>query len=203
MALVPAHGRRPTSFSTTPSHVMRAATSRPASPIAAARGRFWASWLIAAPSASGVGSQMQPFDAVDDELGRTARVRAGDHRLAGEERLERHVAEVFVEGRIEHCQRAGVEIDAAVSSSAAPRKVTRSATPPVSARAARRWPAASRRRPRSAGSAGRRGPSRAPADRPASPIRCGRPTARSRRTARTSAAARAAADGRAPRPTGR
>src|SRR5262249_49398539 len=48
-------------------------------------------------------------DAVLDELERAAGIMCRDDRFAGEERLERHVAIVFVVGREHDGERAGVE----------------------------------------------------------------------------------------------
>src|SRR5262245_23871332 len=43
---------------------------------------------------------------IDDELERAARIRGRDHRLRAEERFERHVAVVLIEGSIDDGERA-------------------------------------------------------------------------------------------------
>ena len=192
-----------TSFSITPSQVMRRARRTRRRPSRPRARRSPASPLIAAASASGVRRADEPVDAVDDELVRAARVGARDDRLAREKRLERDVAEVLVVRRIEHRQRAGVELDQLVVVDAAEER--------------RPGP---RRRPRAAARStlARCVPS------PATTSRIGRSTSRHRRHQQihpldrfdaadrqdvvavgpgTSAAARAAADGRALRPAGR
>src|SRR5262245_5645082 len=46
---------------------------------------------------------------VDDEFERASRVGAGDHRFAAEKSLQRHVPIVFIEGRVDDGEGAGVE----------------------------------------------------------------------------------------------
>ena len=104
-------GNQPTSVSMTPSQVIRRATSCPASPSAAARRRSAASRRDRVRQRPGCRLADVAVDAVDHELVRSARVGAGDDRLAREKRLERDVAEVLVVGRIDHRQRPRVELD--------------------------------------------------------------------------------------------
>ena len=75
-----------------------------------------------AASSSGSGAHDEPVDAVDDELVRAAGVGTRHDRLAGEERLERDVAEVLVERRIDHRQRPGVQPDQFVVADAAEKR---------------------------------------------------------------------------------
>ncbi len=95
----------------TPSHVIAAATSWPASPMAAALAGSLTSRLIAAASSPAVRRAHESVHAVDDELVRPARVGAGDHRLPREERLERDVAEVLIVRRIDHREGIGIQLD--------------------------------------------------------------------------------------------
>src|SRR5688500_9441740 len=53
----------------------------------------------------------EAVDPVGDELERAAGIGGGDDGLAAEERFERHVAVVLVEGDVDHRAGAGVELD--------------------------------------------------------------------------------------------
>src|SRR6185503_7666984 len=52
----------------------------------------------------------ESIDAISYELEWTSRIGRGDHGFGGQKRFQRHVSVVFVEWRVYHPQRAGVQI---------------------------------------------------------------------------------------------
>ena len=87
---------------------------------------------MAAANSAGFGRADPPVDAVADELEGPAAVGRGDDGLARQERLERHVAEVLVVGRVAHRERIAVQPQHLVVGDGA-EQLTRSETPSPSA----------------------------------------------------------------------
>ena len=111
---------------------MRAGRSRPRRARRRAR-RSRVQRAIAAPTASGSGATMAPLTpSTTNSVGPPESV-AVITGLRGQERLERDVAEILVERRIDDRRARRRRARAACSSSTAPRNVTRSATPSDSA----------------------------------------------------------------------
>ena len=111
------------------------------------------------PAPPACGSTTRPGDAVGDQLGRPARVGAGDHRLAREHRLERDEPEVLELRDEGDGARARVEVGELARSPTRPQNGTRGS--PAASRAA------APRRARCRRSAARRARSRAASRRSA------------------------------------
>ena len=79
--------------------------------------------LIAAATASGAGAQTKPLTPSSTNSERPAGIEGGDDRLPRQKRLERDVAEVLVEGRVQHRQRVPIQIESDAARRPRPRTV--------------------------------------------------------------------------------